>query len=240
MIFVLKLMSTLFQTLNISRRADDQPESETSRPTDSHGEPAQQPVLVIVKQCLPLLHSICDHNANDPEIINAVCMLLKQSVSTLQADVRPLTQDVVNLTMACYRVSPQPSALDLVKQFFILYGRDADMEAPLKGLLSELCALTIRTIQSGATMSDHTELIDCFFAMLAQVLKKQVGLFVNNSELDSNILVQCAVHSLTMPEQHPVKSAATFLTHLVTVSRETESLVPLVNLHGENLFMQVQ
>lgn len=237
-IFVLKLMSTLFQTLNISRRADDQPESETCRPTDSRGEPAQQPVFVIVKQCLPLLSSICEHNTDDPEIINSVCMLLKQSVSTLQAEIRPLTQDVVNLTMACYRVSPQPSALDLVKQFFIMYGRDADMQQPLKGLLNELCALTIRTIQSGVTMSDHTELIDCFFAMLAQVLKKQTGLFINN-EMDSNILVQCAIHSLTMPEQHPVKSAATFLTHLINVSREAESLVPLVNSHGEALFMQV-
>ena len=42
-----------------------------------------------------------------------------------------------------------------------------------------------------------------------------------------------------MPEQHPVKSVAGFLNHLITVSREVEPLVPLVNNHGEQLFMQV-
>ena len=66
------------------------------------------------------------------------------------------------------------------------------MEKPLKGLLCEVNSLTIRTIQSGTTLSDNTDLIDCFFAMLSQVLKKQVGLFVNN-EMDSNILVQESV-----------------------------------------------
>ena len=42
-----------------------------------------------------------------------------------------------------------------------------------------------------------------------------------------------------MPEQHPVKSASSFLGHLITVSREVEPLVPLVNTHGEQLFLQV-
>ena len=61
-----------------------------------------------------------------------------------------------------------------------------------------------------------------------------------------------------MPEQHPVKSVASFLSNLITgtecsevmwgtnlscgyisVSREVELLVPLVNTHGETLFMQV-
>ena len=67
---------------------------------------------------------------------------------------------------------------------------------------------------------------------------------------------QAAISCLTMPEQHPVKSAASFLSNLISgsvqqssltnlsrsnisVSREVEPLVPLVNAHGETLFMQV-
>ena len=67
---------------------------------------------------------------------------------------------------------------------------------------------------------------------------------------------QAAISCLTMPEQHPVKSVASFLSNLITgtqcnevkcgtlmlqisVSREVELLVPLVNTHGETLFMQV-
>jgi len=237
-IFVLKLLSTLFQTLNINRRADDQPESDMSQLRNSQGEPVDQPVFIIVKQLLPLLEKVCASNTADTEIIDAVCAVLKQSVATLQDEIRPLTQNVVTLTMTCYRTTPQPSALDLVKQFFVMYGRETEMEAALKSLMSEICTISLRTIQSGTTMSDHADLIDCFFSMLGQVLKKQAGLFVNN-ELDTTLLIQCAIHTLTMPEQHPVKSAAMFLTQLVTVSRDTESLVPLVNQHGEQLFLQV-
>ena len=51
---------------------------------------------------------------------------------------------------------------------------------------------------------------------------------------------QAAISCLTMPEQHPVKSASSFLGHLITVSREVEPLVPLVNTHGEQLFLQVR
>ena len=191
-IFVLKLMSTLFQTLNINRRADDQPESDTSQLRNSQGEPVDQPVFVIVKQCLPMLDKVCQNNSNDSEIIDAVCSVLKQSVSTLQDEIRPLTQDVVNLTMACYRAMPQPAALDLVKQFFVMYGREAEMQAPLKALMCEICNISLQTIQSGATMSDQADLIDSFFAMLAQVLKKQAGLFVNN-ELNMQLLLQAPI-----------------------------------------------
>ena len=52
-------------------------------------------------------------------------------------------------------------------------------------------------------------------------------------------IFQAAISCLTMPEQHPVKSASSFLGHLITVSREVEPLVPLVNTHGEQLFLQV-
>ncbi len=57
---------------------------------------------------------------------------------------RPLAQDVVSLTMSCYRSAPQPAALDLVKQFFIMYGREADMVAPLKSLMAEICNISLR------------------------------------------------------------------------------------------------
>ena len=36
-----------------------------------------------------------------------------------------------------------------------------------------------------------------------------------------------------------LQSTTTFLSHLITVSREIEQLVPLINQNGEALFMQV-
>ena len=54
------------------------------------------------------------------------------------------------------------------------------------------------------------------------------------------LIFKAAISCLTMPEQHPVKSASSFLGHLITVSREVEPLVPLVKTHGEQLFLQVR
>ena len=129
----------------------------------------EQPVLVILKQCLPIYHQLCSTYVQDPEITEAVCLNLKQGVATLQDDMRPLTQEVLTLALACYRAAPQPAALDLSKQFFIMYGREEGMVEPLRSLLTELSNTSLTTIQSAATLSDQADLIDCFFAMLGQV-----------------------------------------------------------------------
>ena len=226
----------LFTTLDIARREDDQPESECNPLVDpGSGESIQQPVFIILKQCLPIYNAICATYSSDPDVTEAVCTNLKQGV--LQDEMCPLTQEALILAIACYRATPQPAALELSKQFFIMYGREAEMVDPLRALLAELCSISLATIQK-AILSDHADLIDCFYSMLGQVLKKQPGLFLCQN-LNSSILMQAAISCLCMPEQHPVKSVAGFLNHLITVSREVEPLVPLVNNHGEQLFMQV-
>ena len=96
----------------------------------------------------------------------------------------------------CYRAAPQPAALDLCKQFFIMYGREAEMVDPLRGLLSELVSVTMMSIRNAVTISDHADLIDCFYAMLGQVLKKQPGLFLSPN-LDTTMLLQVKPHNST-------------------------------------------
>ena len=76
------------------------------------GQKVEQPVLVILKQMLPVYQQLCSkccHQCHaschefvtfaaqynsDPDITEAVCTNLKQGVSTLQDDIRPLTQEV--------------------------------------------------------------------------------------------------------------------------------------------------
>ena len=101
---------------------------------------------------------------------------------------------MLTLSVMCYRAAPQPAALDLCKQFFIMYGREAEMVDPLRGLLSELVSITMVTIRNSATISDHADLIDCFYAMLGQVLKKQPGLFLSPN-LDTTMLLQVIDHN---------------------------------------------
>ena len=75
LLFVLKLLTMLFTTLDIARselnsctvslnldhrREDDQPESESVPAVDpGSGERMEQPVLIILKQCLPIYHQLC-------------------------------------------------------------------------------------------------------------------------------------------------------------------------------------
>ena len=153
-IFTLKLLKMLFTTLDIARREDDQPESDVRPAGDpGSGEKVEQPVLVILKQLLPVYQQVCTQYNTDPDITEAVCSNLKQGVSTLQDDIRPLTQQVLPLSVLCYRASPQPAALELCKQFFIMYGRETGMVDPLRELLSELVNISLANIRNTAVIS---------------------------------------------------------------------------------------
>ena len=100
-----------------------------------------------------------------------------------------MISQVLTLSMMCYRTAPQPAALELCKQFFIMYGREQAMVEPLRGLLAELVTITLTSLRSGPSLSDNADLIDCFFAMLGQILKKQSGLFLCPT-LDTTLLLQ--------------------------------------------------
>ena len=118
--FILKLLTMLFTTLDIVRREDDMPESDSrvaTRIDPGSGQKVsnmnyfllplklflitkyfhcqvEQPVLVILKQMLPVYQQLCSQYNNDPDLTEAVCSNLKQGVATLQDDIRPLTQEV--------------------------------------------------------------------------------------------------------------------------------------------------
>ena len=169
-VFVLKLLTMLFTTLDIARRDNDQPESEAgvTMVDPGSGQTIQQPVLLILKQLLPVYQDLTTTYTGDGEVSEAVCSNLKQGVSTLQDEIRPLTSPVLTLALTSYRAAPQPAALDLAKQFFIMYGREGGMVEPLRSLLAELANTTMAVLQT-QTLSDHADLIDCFFSMLSQV-----------------------------------------------------------------------
>ena len=108
---------------------------------------------MILKQMLPVYQQLCSQYNNDPDLTEAVCSNLKQGVATLQDDIRPLTQQVLTLSLLCYRASPQPAALELCKQFFIMYGRETGMVDPLRELLSELVNISLANIRNSAIIS---------------------------------------------------------------------------------------
>ena len=77
-----------------------------------------------------------------------------------------------------------------------MYGRDRSQLPLMESLLRELCAVTIAACSSnsstpGTSLSDHAELLEAFFNLLAQILKKTPQLFVSGEEINLTALFQC-------------------------------------------------
>jgi hypothetical protein len=77
-----------------------------------------------------------------------------------------------------------------------MYGKDRSQLPLMESLLRELCAVTIMACSSnsstpGTSLSDHAELLEAFFNLLAQILKKTPQLFVSGEEINLTALFQC-------------------------------------------------
>jgi hypothetical protein len=77
-----------------------------------------------------------------------------------------------------------------------MYGRDRSQLPLMESLLRELCAVTILACSGSSStpetsLSDHAELLEAFFSLLAQILKKTPQLFVSGEGIDLTALFQC-------------------------------------------------
>jgi hypothetical protein len=76
--------------------------------------------------------------------LQAVCNLVKKTLSTLGDDLGPLVADLVTMTSAMYQMSPHPPVLDLSKHLVILYGGDQPAhKAALSAFVAQICTATL-------------------------------------------------------------------------------------------------
>ena len=73
----------------------------------------QNPVFVLFPQIYPLLKQVAEKWIRDADIIETMCNLLKQCVTTLMDGIRPFTNDMVMLLVQCYEAIPHSCMLDL-------------------------------------------------------------------------------------------------------------------------------
>jgi hypothetical protein len=77
-----------------------------------------------------------------------------------------------------------------------MYGRDRSQLPLMESLLRELCSITIMacsgsTSTPGGSLSDHGDLLEAFFNLLAQILKKNPQLFLSGEGIDLAALFHC-------------------------------------------------
>ncbi len=226
--FLLKILMTLFQSLDIRRRDDEQAEAQQNNLEH------QQPIAVIFPQIYPLLKRVAEVWIKDGDVMDTLSNVLTQVVSTLVDDIKPFTQDIIMLLLQCYSMQRHSSTLELARQFFVMYGNDATLHPTLKPFLRQLIDLTLKEMSNAP---DYAELIATFFQVLTQILKKCPGLLAHNEGVNLAQLFQCACGVLGFAESSPVKYASSFLAHFINVSREQPPLNDVVNRQGEMLFM---
>lgn len=156
-IFHLKLLMTLFQTLDISHKDNEQAEAQQRKLNHP------QPIAVMFPQINPLLKQVAQVWVKDAEVMETLSSVLKQVVSTLQDDVRPFAQEIIMTLEHTYEAQPHSSTLDLARQFFVMYGNDQNMVPLIRPFLKSLIDRTMKEMRSTGNPSDFSELVATFF-----------------------------------------------------------------------------
>nr|CAD7408960.1 unnamed protein product [Timema cristinae] len=175
----LKMLSMLFATLDV------QSEGDISR--------FPQPVFLVLQRILPVIQAIVHVWCSDAQVIEVVCSVLKNAVATLLDQSLPLVADMTQILVKSYQLQPHPAALDLARQFVIMYGRNKSHVKLMQNLLCELSSITLHmtTPPHCQNISEYSDILEAFFNLLAQVLKKNAELLASAESLELEKLFQC-------------------------------------------------
>ncbi|XP_076054811.1 importin-13-like protein cdm isoform X2 [Oratosquilla oratoria] len=236
LVSILKLLSCLARHLNLNTAAvDEDEEEEDSTTRQSRLMVAEaQPLLLVLQQIMPLITQLAAKASNDPEIIEALCKLLKNSVSTLVDDSIALLPSILESIPQLYEASLNPAILDLVKQLVILFGKDTTQEGNMKVLLRMVVVTTLQ--RASGDLWGQTDAVQACLLLLTAVLKKTPHLLMQDAE-DLTPLFHLGVEALKLPEDSTIKWAGQFLSSFVLLSRDPScaGLHPIVSHNIETL-----
>lgn len=273
----LKMLSALFGSLHMAPAVQLDIVAETSKDNRDQREQQQQqqqqqqpqPLLMIVQNTMPLYCMIGKQYCKNAEVMGVLWGLIKHVITTLLDDSKPLLTEMLELMVSVYRTQPQSCVLHVARTILILFGNERDCAPLLQQLLVELVTATLQlclqcqqqqnTIaanngqQPRCLLSEHSDVLEGFFVMLAQVYKKVPRLAMAASRTnmaaledvdgggpvyDAGALFECAVVCLSMPELQCLKHCTAFLVNFIGHSREY-SQAAVVQNYGESLVMRV-
>ncbi|XP_063226596.1 importin-13 isoform X2 [Bacillus rossius redtenbacheri] len=237
----LKMLGNLFSSLDVKapRGGSESEGDQSGQPASSGGE--TQPVLLVLQRVLPVFRAVVDRWGEDEQVLEAVCSGLKNAVSTLLDDSLPLLSDMTHMLVKAYHSRPHTAVLDLARQLIVMFGKDKTQAALMESLLQEICSVTLQKTSPPAcvNLSEQTDILEYFFNLLAQLLKKIPDFFALTSGIDRGKVFQCSILALSVPEAPTVKASASFLVNFISQSREMPSLFSVVQSCGEVLTRRI-
>lgn len=239
----LRMVSTLFSTLDTRLPTDEDPgEGISMQGRSSGGEgdsPGVQPVQVILRWLLPVLKIVVERWASDEHIMTAVSSSLKYASGTLLDDCKPLLPDMVNLLAAAFRLHPQASLLDTVKQLLVMFAVDTDQTELMRALLADCTTVFLRLCSSSPSLSPQSDLIQAFYNMHLKLMKKDTNMVVQAVASNLPEIFKCGMASLSLPECGASKASAAYLSYFILNSRDSPQLNQIVKELGQDLTSRI-
>ncbi|KAL3269998.1 hypothetical protein HHI36_009055 [Cryptolaemus montrouzieri] len=201
---------------------------------------AEQPVLIIMQNTMPLYRAIGEIYYEDLEVMEDLGNLLKFAITSLMNDCKPLISEVLHLVVTVYKKNPQPNILAVAKTIIIMFSQDEDIVAITKEALSEIVNTTIEMCfqyNENNVLSEKSDVMEGFFTMLSQLVKKSPQ-HIFSSNIDTTVLFQCAILGLALPEIQNLKACSSFLVNFIILSRDLGQS-NTVQAYGESLVMRI-
>ncbi|KAK7863775.1 hypothetical protein R5R35_009581 [Gryllus longicercus] len=235
----LKMLGILYGTLSVQRSEnDDLSENQSNSNSQQVSQPVQ-PVFFMLQQMMPLSQNIVYRMGRDHDILQALFLMFKQAISTLLEGSEPFLPDLLTLLVNSYREFPHPTVLELALLILTLFSSSEKHLSYMQSFLKMVCHHTMQHFFCGANLSEHVDVLESFFKMLAGVLRKFASLFSAFEPNDCTALFQAGTVTLLLPEIAAVKAASQFLCNFILQSRDITHLLGVVQLCGEGLVHQI-
>ncbi|TSS97560.1 Importin-13 [Bagarius yarrelli] len=180
---VLALISNLFSTLDLKAHAEGLEEVEGHR-FATHNNP----VVVVLQQVFPLIHTLLSKWLKDTEVVDASCAVFEKSLKTLSGDFAPLVPQLCELIGQLFSAYPQASALNLIQQLLYVFTCEKEQVSSIAEVLKLVTNITMSLFQHGAR--DHPDVVESFMKLHAQVLKRKPELYCTEG-LDIRVVFYC-------------------------------------------------
>ncbi|XP_034190209.1 importin-13-like protein cdm isoform X1 [Osmia lignaria lignaria] len=189
---------------------------------------------------LPIFSQIVAHPewGQDNFTLEEMYICAQKSLTSLLhpgVDARPL----LTILRTSYKTWPHPTALDLLRQLVLLFGRDPDnVIGPVFAELSSITLSGVRACRSvRGNLSDWAELMEAYLGLLAQICKKNTGMLLKIPDQIPDML-QCGIDCLTLPETGTVKAAGNFLTHAIMQSPHLQTFIQPIGQQLVSVILQ--